>query len=115
MPGSGPVDRAIEAATELTKAIRNFKYASPLKDISDEQLAGLHKLADIFQGSANKIHKTGGSTETQTTIKQAKLVTPIPKKIVPVISEDNHESRAAVTRVNLAHFLLFHLMFPLKE
>ena len=66
LTGSTPVDRAIEAATELPEVISNFKYASPLKDVPDEKLAGLHKLADIFQESANKINKTGGATDAHT-------------------------------------------------
>ena len=63
-PGSTPVDRAIEAATELTESISNLKYTYPLKDMPDEKLAELHKLADIFQVSTSEIHKTGGSKDT---------------------------------------------------
>ena len=55
LPGSSPVDRAIEAASKLTEAIRKFKYASPLKDIPDEQVAGIHQLTNIFQVSSNQI------------------------------------------------------------
>ena len=113
-PGSTPVNRAIEAATELTEAISNFKYASPLKDMPDEQLAGLQKLADIFQVSTSKIHKTGGSKETQTTIKQTTMVTPLPKKTIPVTRENNHESQAAVPRVTPAYDKEVHII-PLEE
>ena len=49
LSGSTPVDRVIEAATELTEAISKCKHASLLKEVPDEQLAVLHKLADIFQ------------------------------------------------------------------
>ena len=35
LPGISPVDRAMEVASELTEAIRKFKYVSPLKDMTD--------------------------------------------------------------------------------
>ena len=53
----------------------------------DEQVAGLQKLADIFQVSTSKIHKNGVPKKTQTTINQATTVTPLPKKIILVSRE----------------------------
>ena len=63
MPGTAEVDRAIEAAAESTEAISKFKFASPLKDISDLQMDVLHKLVEIFH-LATTITRTVGTKET---------------------------------------------------
>ena len=69
LPGSSPVAIVIESASELTETVSKLKYASPLNDMTDEQVAELHKLVDIFQVSTSKIHKNGEPKEAQTTIK----------------------------------------------
>ena len=51
MPGSTAKDRVVVVAIELTDAINNFKHASPLKYIADEQVTSLQVLAKIFHKS----------------------------------------------------------------
>ena len=77
------MDRAIEAASELTETISKFKYTSSLKDIPDEQVAGLHKLANIFQVSTNKINKKGGTKEKPAPMQQTITAPPLPNRYIP--------------------------------
>ena len=68
MPETITVDRTIEVAAELTAAISKFKFASPLKDIHDTQMDGLHKLADILKVDitpSNTSNTQAGSTSLQ--------------------------------------------------
>ena len=49
VPFASSADRAAQAATELTEALRNPAPAAPFSQVGDRQLAALDELAEIFQ------------------------------------------------------------------
>ena len=53
MPGSSSQDRAREAAIELTDALSNLKYASPIRDVPDAGVQALKDLAAIIHRTVN--------------------------------------------------------------
>ena len=90
MPGSSAVNQVIEAAAELTDAISTFKYSSPLKDIHDEQLAGLNKLKNTLRVTTQLGNKGTSPKEAPAEIPQEPssphpITTPTPFPMVTSI------------------------------
>ena len=74
MPGSSALDRAREAAIELTDALTQIKHASPIKDVADESVQALKDAATIF-------HRTIGD-KSQKLVTKSPLPTPKPQRQV---------------------------------
>ena len=83
MPGSSSQDRAREAAIELTDALKNFKHASPLKDVSDAGVQALKDLAAIFHRSVNSQSPAEQQPANKITTRQIQKVAMLPQTSTP--------------------------------
>ena len=79
MPGISSQDRAREAAIELTDALRNLKYASPIKDVPDAGVQALKDLAAIFHRTVN----SQSPAVKQPTTQQIQKVALLPQTSTP--------------------------------
>ena len=80
MPTNSSTDRILQAAKQLTHALKNPAPETPFEHVGDEEVQALNKLATIFQNKAEATH----NENTPEKINEPEQRVHVPEQRVPM-------------------------------